>query len=681
MDYPNIAKVFDAGSTETGRPFFVMELVRGIPITQYCDQNNLATKDRLELFIKVCQAIQHAHQKGIIHRDVKPSNILVTLHDGVPMPKVIDFGIAKATQQQLTDKTVYTQLQQFIGTPAYMSPEQAEMSGLDIDTRSDIYSLGVLLYELLIGRTPFDPTELVSQGIDAMRKTIREKEPVRPSTKLATLPCEDLTTTAKHRSADSSKLLHQLRGDLDWIAMKCLEKDRTRRYETANGLASDIRRHLNCEPVMAGPKSRLYEFQRTVRRHKFGFGAATGLIALLAVGFVISTWMFSKEKQARQQAVTAEQEQIRLRLMAQALQHEADQARLEAEQNAYAADISTAHSLVKGGEAARARELLGRYAETNRQSIRGFEWGYLLATARSAAQDAHAAADIAPMPHPHWLLTDGRSVVREIYARNEYHAQILQIAGSNVVSDLTLPSDQVHGWDLSRDGRWLAVVTPQSEIELWNLKTGAREATAEIAFLGQPIFSIDGRRVFIVGWVSAKSYDGRVEIWDLPGMTLRAMLTNAPRVTHLVGDTLIGRGDDRTVTIHRISDGALVARLEGHSGPVVSLDASWDGRYLATPSTDGTVRIWTLPGGQLVHTLMAQQLGNNIVQFSPDGRTLATAGTDGSVTLWSLATGRRFLTLRGPAGPLDELLFSADGRTLAAYGGDKRLTLWRADDY
>src|SRR5438876_2819798 len=240
MDHPNIAKVLDGGATEAGRPYFVMELVRGIRITEYCDEAKLSTRDRLDLFIKVCQAIQHAHQKGIIHRDIKPSNLLVTLHDGVPVPKVIDFGIAKATQGELTEKTLHTQLNQFIGTPAYMSPEQAEMSGLDIDTRSDIYSLGVLLYELLTGSTPFDAKELMASGIDAMRKTIREKEPPRPSTRFATLKAEELTTTAKRRSADASKLIHLLRGDLDWIVMKCVEKDRTRRYETANGLAMDI---------------------------------------------------------------------------------------------------------------------------------------------------------------------------------------------------------------------------------------------------------------------------------------------------------------------------------------------------------------------------------------------------------------------------------------------------------
>ena len=298
MDHPNIAKVLDAGTTETGRPFFVMELVRGIRITDYCDQNNLSTGDRLDLFIKVCHAIQHAHQKGIIHRDIKPSNILVTLHDGVPVPKVIDFGIAKATEGRLTDATVYTQLHQFIGTPAYISPEQAEMSGLDIDTRGDIYSLGVLLYELLAGSTPFDPKELIASGIDGMRKTIREKEPVRPSTRLATLQVGELTTTAKRRSTDAPKLVHQLKGDLDWIVMKCLEKDRTRRYDTATGLAIDLKRYLSNEPVLARPPSTAYRMQKAVRRHKVGFAAAATVSLALLIGVSVSTTQAIRARRA-----------------------------------------------------------------------------------------------------------------------------------------------------------------------------------------------------------------------------------------------------------------------------------------------------------------------------------------------------------------------------------------------
>jgi Leucine-rich repeat (LRR) protein len=298
MDHPNIAKVFDAGATETGRPYFVMELVRGIRITEFCDQNNLPTRERLDLFTQVCHAIQHAHQKGIIHRDIKPSNILVTLRDGVAVPKVIDFGIAKATQQRLTDKTLFTAFQQFIGTPAYMSPEQAEMSELGIDTRSDIYSLGVLLYELLTGKTPFDANELLKAGLDEIRRTIREQEPPRPSTRLSTLAADALTATAKHRHTDAPKLIHLLRGDLDWIVMKCLEKDRARRYETANGLAMDVERHLKNETVVACPPSRFYRFQKLVRRNKLAFGAAAAIAVSLVIGLATSIWQAARAKRA-----------------------------------------------------------------------------------------------------------------------------------------------------------------------------------------------------------------------------------------------------------------------------------------------------------------------------------------------------------------------------------------------
>ncbi len=290
MDHPNIAKVLDAGATEAGRPYFVMELVRGIRLTDYCDQHNLSTKDRLDLFMKVCHAIQHAHQKGIIHRDIKPSNILVTLHDGVPVPKVIDFGIAKATEGRLSDLTVYTEMHQFLGTPAYMSPEQAEMSGLDIDTRSDIYALGVLPYELLTGHTPFDAKELLQSGLDEIRRTIRDVEPPRPSTRLSTMVNSDLTLVARRHGAEPSKFSRLVRGDLDWIVMKCLEKDRTRRYDTANGLAADLKRHLNNETIVARPPSAAYRFQKMVRRNKFAFAAAAAVLVALLLGLLASTW-------------------------------------------------------------------------------------------------------------------------------------------------------------------------------------------------------------------------------------------------------------------------------------------------------------------------------------------------------------------------------------------------------
>jgi len=287
MDHPHIARVLDAGATETGRPYFVMEYIKGIPILEYCDREKVDTKARLELFTKVCHAIQHAHQKGIIHRDIKPSNVLVTLHDGVPVPKVIDFGIAKATNSELTARTLFTEHRQMIGTPAYMSPEQAEMSGLDIDTRSDIYSLGVLLYELLTGTTPFDMKVLLESGFAEMMRTIREVEPHKPSTRISTLG-DTGTRTAELRRVDVKKLGASLRGDLDWIVMKCLEKDRARRYETASGLAADIQRHLHDEPVTASPPSATYQLRKFVKRHR-GRVIATGIVAAVLVLGVIGT--------------------------------------------------------------------------------------------------------------------------------------------------------------------------------------------------------------------------------------------------------------------------------------------------------------------------------------------------------------------------------------------------------
>ena len=400
MDHPNIAKVLDAGTTDMGRPYFVMELVRGIRVTDYCDQNNLTTKERLELFIKICQAIQHAHQKGIIHRDIKPSNILVTLHDGVPVPKVIDFGIAKATEGRLTDNTIYTQLHQFIGTPAYMSPEQAEMSGLDIDTRSDIYSLGVLLYELLAGSTPFDANELMASGIDAMRKTIREKEPVRPSTRFATLKGEQLTTTAKRRSADKSKLMHQLQGDLDWIVMKCLEKDRTRRYETANGIVADLKRQLNNEPVLARPPSVGYKFQKAFRRNKLIFAAGTAVAIALVAGLCLAALGWRQTRVERDKAIQAQSSESIQRQKAEANEHKAIETQaseaklrkqaqaeeLAARRRAYAADMNLLQQALTANDLRRARALLDRQRPKNgEQDLRGWEWRYMWQNCRGDA--------------------------------------------------------------------------------------------------------------------------------------------------------------------------------------------------------------------------------------------------------------------------------------------------------
>jgi serine/threonine protein kinase len=305
MDHPNIARVLDAGATESGRPYFVMELVRGIPITEYCDREQFPIAERLELFVLVCRAVQHAHQKGIIHRDLKPSNVLVTVVDGVPVPKVIDFGVAKATGVSLTERTLFTGFHQLLGTPLYMSPEQADLAGTDVDTRTDIYALGVLLYELLTGTTPFDQETFRQAAFDEMRRILREEEPPRPSARLSSLG-DALTTVSANRKLDARHLDRTVRGELEWIVMKALEKDRRRRYETANDFAADVMRYLTDKPVEACAPSTSYRLSKYVRRNRVALTTATLVGLALIVGTAASLWQAAAARKAQRRAEAAE---------------------------------------------------------------------------------------------------------------------------------------------------------------------------------------------------------------------------------------------------------------------------------------------------------------------------------------------------------------------------------------
>ena len=422
MDHPNIARVLDGGATATGRPFFVMELVRGVRITDYCEANQLSLQERLTLFIQLCHAIQHAHQKGIIHRDLKPSNVLVTVQDGKPVPKVIDFGVAKAIEEPLTEKTVLTNFHAFIGTPAYTSPEQAEMTGSDVDTRSDIYSLGVLLYELLTGVTPFDAKELTQSGLDGMRRMIKEVEPPKPSTRLRRVVA----------GSSANPLTMLVDRDLDWIVMKCLEKDRTRRYDTARELAADLQRYLDQEPVLARPQSTAYRLRKALRRHRAAFAAAAAILIAVVAGTTVSVWQALRATRAEHAAEQGRKNEEVLRHNAERERERALESQERAELNEYVADINLAHQSILAGNLARATELLAKHRNTGSQR---FEWRYLWHAAqgddhRLFAQEASSVLSLANSPE--WLVVGLQDSVRIYDSKTGSLVKTLAKSGSSV---------------------------------------------------------------------------------------------------------------------------------------------------------------------------------------------------------------------------------------------------------
>jgi WD40 repeat protein/serine/threonine protein kinase len=650
MDHPNIAKILDGGATDTGRPFFVMDLVQGLPITKFCDEANLSTHDRLDLFLEVCSAIQHAHQKGIIHRDIKPANILVTLHGDKPVPKVIDFGIAKATQGRLTEKTLFTQLQHFIGTPAYMSPEQASLSGLDVDTRSDIYGLGVLLYELLTGRTPFDEKELMKAGFDEMRRIIRETEPPKPSTRLTR---ERLAT----RSATSAKSeirnpKSEIDKDLDWIVMKALEKDRARRYETANGLAADLKRHLSNEPVIARPPTASYRLQKMVRRNKLMFAAGIAVATALVVGLGLAAVGLRRATQERNSAVAAragEEAQRRQAQQAQTrevqLRQKAERQELAARQRAYGSDMNLVQQALALNNLGRAQELLNRQRpQPGQQDLRGWEWRYLWQHCQSDAL---------------FTLEGKRTAI-----------------GSLAVS---------------ADGKWLAIGENGSGIlSVWDLHTRQRVARFK-AGIGDVRLAFAHRTPLLAYWCGSylPTTAAPTPIWLWEGGASR-MITNCSVVGTCQG-LRFSEDDQRLVTctsapgnelaVWRISTGAkLSAMPSGHLGgrEVTSFAASQDLKVAALEADDGWIRVVDLSTARELWTAKAGDERVTAFALSPDGRQLASAAgwTDSQIRLWDTQSGKELGKFPGHNAWVSQLVFTRDGSRPASASADQTIRLW-----
>ncbi|PYK63460.1 MAG: hypothetical protein DME21_02865 [Verrucomicrobia bacterium] len=680
MDHPNIAKVLDAGTTENGRPYFVMELVRGIRITDYCDQNHLDTNQRLELFIQVCNAVQHAHQKGIIHRDLKPSNILVTLHDGVPVPKVIDFGIAKATQGRLTDGTVYTELHQFIGTPAYMSPEQAEMSGLDIDTRSDIYSLGVLLYELLTGDTPFDAKDLLKQGLDGIRRTIREIEPPRPSTRLATLTDAQRTTVAKARSTDSVKLRSQLRGDLDWVVMKCLEKNRSRRYETANGLAMDLKRFLHNEPVVARPPSATYRLEKLVRRNKLAFAAGAIVFLALIVGLGTTTWALFREQVARKEADLRRQESEKARADEKQQRLRAEAEELTARRFAYASDMNLVQQALAANNLGRAREVLQRNRpQPGQVDLRGWEWRYLWQRCRG---DALFTLRKRPDTHLFAVFADSGKLValRHDYGAVELwdmasHRQVGELPGFGYCRALAVSSDGTllaYG-STNANGRFM--------VELWNVAT--KTAVTQLQLDGEAMslaFTPDGKRLAVY------AKDPIVLLWNLERQEIIRKIPATSEAGEHKGVVLFSRdgkwmaigGTDGRVRLFDANTYELKSRFSASSEGITALSFSPSGALLASGSgyADTAVKLWVVPTGEHAGTLTGHNAWVSGLAFAPDGKSLASADGDQTIRLWDALNHEQISLLRGHLDEVHTLAFSPDGRRLVTGSKDGEVCIW-----
>jgi len=628
MDHANIARVFDAGSTEQGRPYFVMEYVSGIPITEYCDLHRLNNHERLELFIAVCQAVHHAHQKGIIHRDIKPSNVLVGEQDGKPLPKVIDFGIAKAIDQRVMERATFTEMGSLVGTPEYMSPEQTLLSS-NIDTTTDVYSLGVLLYELLAGALPFEGRRLREAGLAELLRVIREEDPPTPSEKVS--HTADLAGVAERRSTNPVSLRRQLNGDLNWIVMKALEKDRGRRYSSVSEIAADIRRHLENKPVLAGPPSGFYWARKFVLRHRLAVTSGLLVGSALLAGLIAVTW------------------EMRV----------AESRRHEAEWQSYIANVNAAELHLRLGDA----DLARRRLLVCPTELRGWEWGHLLRQTDGslATLDVVSERDNYRDHMPPFVFSDeGHRILW--YTKHTllaWDAKTYQPVAryAEVGAIIAISSDATK---IIAQGPALAG-QPGHALNIFEAISGKRIVSLEEK--GEADFALFHSRS---ARVAGMMHDGRMIIWDAnSGRAVRSIMADPLFISCAVfspdGRRIALGSSDNTVMIWDATSGRLLTTLKGHTGRIRAVDFSPDSSQLATGSEDGTIRTWDVPAQRSLLTLGGNYGNVYSIVYSPDGSRIAAGTEDSMVRVWDTASGRQISTISGNEYKVESIAFTPDG--------------------